>query len=80
MHYHRQRHETQHDGLEPGVLAQQDRDIADEGHVAHHATDDVLRAIEVALAASVQFGVVGCVVVALGEELEWCFSVPIVSL
>jgi len=41
LHDHRQRHESQHRCLQPGVFAQQDCDIANEGRVPDHATDDI---------------------------------------
>lgn len=69
LQHDQQAHDTQHDRLQPGVLAQHDGDVADEGHVADDAADDVA-ALEVVLAAGVELRVVGGVVVALGEQLR----------
>ncbi len=69
LQHHRQSHETQHRCLQPWVLAQQDRDIADKGHVAHHAADDVLGPIQIALSSRVELGIVRSVVVAFRQEL-----------
>lgn len=70
LHNHRQGHETQHDGLEPRVLAQQDGDVADKRHVADDGADDVGLAVQKRLADGVEFRVVGGVVVALCQELQ----------
>lgn len=50
------------------MLAEHDGHVPHEGYVAHDGADDV-PALEVVLAAGVELGVVGGVVVTLGEQL-----------
>lgn len=71
----RKRHEPKHGGLEPGVFAQENGNVAHERHVSQHAPNNILLAVEEALAARVKLGVVCGVVVALGQELQRCASV-----
>lgn len=59
-----QPHQPQHGRLQPRILGQQNRAIAHIRHEPDHAADDVAVAVEVFLAAGVEFGVVGGVVVA----------------
>lgn len=77
LQHNRQAHNGQHRRLQPGVLGEQDRDIADKGHEADHAPYHVLFAVEVPLVRGVEIRVVGGVVVAFGEELERSRSVKI---
>lgn len=62
-------HKPEHCCLQPGIFAQEDRHVAHKRHVAQHTANDVLLAVEEALAAGVELGVICCVVVALGQEL-----------
>ena len=68
-------HRNQQNSLQPGILAQQDSHVADVRNIADDAADDVGRAGEMGLAAGVEFGVVGSVVVAFCEEFEGFVSV-----
>ena len=50
------------------MLAEHDGDIAYRRHVCSDAADDIFFAVQVSLAACVELGIVGHVVVAIGEE------------
>lgn len=65
---HHQPHNPQQHGLQPGMLAQHDRNVSHRGDVPAHAANQILLPVEVVLAARVELRVVGDVVVALCEE------------
>lgn len=71
----RERHEPEHGRLQPGVFAQENGHITHKRHVSQHTANNILLAVEEALAARVKLRVVCGVVVALCQELQWCASV-----
>lgn len=73
----RKRHEPKHSRLEPRVLAQENGHVAHKRHVSQHTANNILLAVEEALAARVKLRVVCGVVVAFCQELEGCASVGI---
>lgn len=66
----RQAHERQHHSLEPRVLGQQDGNVAHERNVADYAANNICLAVQEVLTSGVELGVVCCIVVTLGQELE----------
>ena len=50
------------------MLAQQDRDVAHERYIPHHAPDHIPRPIQIVLPARIQLRVVSRVVVAFGQQ------------
>jgi hypothetical protein len=71
----RERHEPEHSCLQPGVFAQENGHVTDKRHIAQHTSNNILLAVEEALATRVKLGVVCGVVVALGQELQRSASV-----
>ena len=65
----RERHESEHGCLQPRVFAQENGHVTHERHVAQHTSNNVLLAVEEALAARVKLRVVCRVVVTLGQKL-----------
>lgn len=79
LQHDRQAHQAQHDRLQPRVLAEQDRHVADPRDEAEDAADDVLFAVQEGLAACVELRVVGDVVVAFGEQTEGVWSARVLA-
>jgi hypothetical protein len=65
LQHHHHTHYTQHDLLQPWVLAQQDCDISDERNEANYASNDIFFAVQEGLAGGVELGVVRDVVITL---------------
>ena len=65
----RESHEPEHGRLQPGVFAQEDGHVSHKRHVSQHTSNNILLAVEEALAARVKLCVVCGVVVALCQEL-----------
>lgn len=74
LQHHHDTHQTQHDLLEPWILAQENCDISYERNEADYASYDVFLAVEKRLAGGIELGVICDVVVALREEAERCFA------
>lgn len=60
-----QSHDSKHHGLQPGILAQQDCYISNHGNVPTNTAHNVLFAVKVILATSIQLRVVCQIVVTL---------------
>jgi hypothetical protein len=65
-----QTHYTQHDRLQPRMLRKHDGNIAHERYEPNHTANDILP-LEVVLSLGIQIGIVGTIVVALGEEFRF---------
>jgi hypothetical protein len=74
LQYYHQPHYAKHGLFQPGVFAQQDRNVSDKGDEADDTTNDVLLAVQVGLTRGVELGVVCEVVVTFREEAEGRFS------
>jgi hypothetical protein len=66
---HRERHESEHGRLQPGVFAEENGHVAHKRHISQHTSNNILLAVEEALAARVKLCVVCSVVVTLCQEL-----------
>jgi hypothetical protein len=67
LQYDRQPHNAQHHGLQPGMLAQHDRHVANTWDISSDAADDVLFAVEITLPSSIQLRIVCDVIVAFRQ-------------
>lgn len=50
LNHHHQSHKSQHDCLEPGVLAEHDSDVSNHGYIATNTANNILRPVEIILA------------------------------
>lgn len=62
------------------MLAQQDRNIADERNKADYAANNIFFAVEEELALGVELSIICEVVVALGEQTKGCFAMIMSAL
>ena len=50
LNHHHQSHQSQHDCLEPGVLAEHDSNVSNHGYVATNTADNIIVPVEIILA------------------------------